>query len=423
MRFYTGDEAGLIKAVDIDHNVTLLEAQAQAAKKARAEAKAKTLEKKGDTTPAGPTELAGVEVRTVSGTVSRSLGIQQMCTAAWTSGEAAFVVARKGGVVEAIARDSGASLARWAEPGFADALSIKHNGKVIAGRHYVGVGAADGRFLACTNLGEVRYQAFTSDDGAAAAATLLKLPMDACRMRTHSARPSVFAVGGREQELTVWDAETVEAGADEYAKARSAPLFRSKNVANDNLDLRVPVWITDVQFLDDNASAPSLAVSTGYRQIRIYDARAQPRPVHDWTPSKHPIYHILASHARPELYFADNVGNLSQLDLRTGKVIGGYKGIAGAVKSIALSEDGTKVAAAGLDRYLRVYEAGGMRRPLHRAYVKQRVAHVVWDWEQRDLAPDEIEQQEAEAIWDGMDRLEQDAPPRLRPHKRKAAAQ
>ncbi|KAJ2713614.1 Ribosome biogenesis protein nsa1 (NOP7-associated protein 1) [Coemansia spiralis] len=422
MRFYTGDEAGLIKAVDIDHNVTLLEAQAQAAKKARADAKAKTLEKKGDTTPAGPAELAGVEVRTVSGTVSRSLGIQQMCTSVWASGEQAFVVGRKGGEIEAISRESGESLAKYMEPGFADPLSIKHEGRLITGRHYVGVGAADGRFLACTNLGEVRYQAFTGIGDEPAPAVLLKLQVDAFRMLTHKARPSVFAIGGREQELTVWDAETVEAGsADGYAKPRSAPLFKSKNVPNDNLDLRVPVWITDIQFLDDNTSTPQLAVSTGHRQIRIYDAKAQPRPVHSWTPSKHPIYHILASHTRPELYFADNMGNLSHLDLRTGKVIGGYKGIAGAVKSIALSEDGSKLAAAGLDRYLRVYEAGGMRRPLHRAYVKQRVSHIVWDWEQKDLAPDEIERREAEDIWSGMDRLDGDAPPKRRAAKRKTA--
>ncbi|KAJ1735188.1 Ribosome biogenesis protein nsa1 (NOP7-associated protein 1) [Coemansia biformis] len=425
MRFYTGDESGLIKAIDIDHNVTLLEAQSQAAKKAKAAAKAKTLEKKGDTTPAGPAELAGVGMRTVSGAVSRSQGIQHMCTSTWATGESVFVVGRKNGEIEAISRDSGQSLVKFAEPGFADTFSIKNNGRLITERHYVGVGAADGRFVACTNMGEVRYQPFASADGepAAAAATLMKLPMDAFRMRVHPKRPSVFAVGGREQELTVWDAETVKAGAAEggYAKPSSAPIFKSKNVPNDNLDLHVPVWITDMQFTSDDTANPTIAVSTGYKQIRIYDAKAQPRPVHNWTPSKHPIYHIIVSHTRPELYFADNTGSLSQLDLRTGKVIGGYKGIAGAVKSIALSEDGSKVAAAGLDRYLRVFEAGGMRRPLHQAYIKQRVSHVVWDWEQKDLGLDEIEQKEAEEIWEDMGRLDQDVPPKRRTTKRKAA--
>ncbi|KAJ2779413.1 Ribosome biogenesis protein nsa1 (NOP7-associated protein 1) [Coemansia javaensis] len=411
MRFYTGDEFGLVKGLDIDHNVSLLEAQAQAAKRTRSEAKAKSVEKKGDTTPSGPAELAGIKMWTVGGAGGRMLGIQQMCESAWATGERAFVVARKNGGIEAISRDAGRSLAKFAEPGFSDAFSIKHNGRLITSRQYVGLGAADGRFVSCNNMGEVRCQAFGGADGDDGSeehpeALLLKLPMDACRMRVHSKRAGLFAVGGREQELTVWDAGaiTVASGqAGAYAKPTSAPVFKSKNVPNDNLDLRVPVWITDMQFIGDDASAPTIAVSTGYKQIRIYDAKVQPRPVHNWTPSKHPILHILASHTRPELYFADNMGNMNQLDMRTGKVIGGYKGIAGAVKSLALSEDGSRVAVGGLDRFVRVYEAGGMRRALHRAYVKQRISHVIWDWEHRDLSPAEIEEKEAEDIWENMD--------------------
>ncbi|KAJ2175505.1 Ribosome biogenesis protein nsa1 (NOP7-associated protein 1) [Coemansia sp. RSA 551] len=259
-------------------------------------------------------------------------------------------------------------------------------------------------------MGEVRYQSFATSE-----AKLMKLPLDACRMRTHNERSSVFAVGGREHELSVWDAETLQ---ESGAGSKPTPIFRAKNVANDFLNLRVPVWITDIQFTSEDATNPTLAVSTGHKQIRLYDARAQQRPVNDWEVSKHPIYHLQASHVRPELYFADNMGNVQQMDMRTGHVFGAFKGIAGAVKSISLSEDGAKIAVAGLDRYVRVFETGSMRRPLHRAYVKQRVSHVVWDWEHKDFSTQEIEEQEAEDIWETMDK----AALKKKSNKRKAAA-
>ncbi|KAJ2796119.1 Ribosome biogenesis protein nsa1 (NOP7-associated protein 1) [Coemansia guatemalensis] len=409
--------------IDIDPKVSLLEAQSRAAKRLRADAKAKAVAKTGKAgttatveTAADP-KLDGINMWTVSGTVSRARGIQLMSNIKWETDTDAFVVGRNNGDVEVVGRNSGQSLYRFNEAKFADKFSIKHNGRFITERRYVGLGGSDSHFLTCTNMGEIRYQSFSGDG-----AMLMKVGVDACRMRVHQKRPSVFAVGGREQELTVWDADTVEAGSQsEYTKPRSTPVFKSKNVGNDNLDLRMPVWITDMQFMDDNALTPLVAVSTGHRQIRIYDAKTQQRPVHDWEVSKHPIYHILASHVRPELFFADNMGNVQQLDTRMGRVVSGYKGIAGAVKAMAISEDGSMIAAAGLDRFLRVYEAGGMRRPLHRAYIKQRVSQVVWDWDSRDLSSEEIEQKEAEDIWQNMDVLSQEHSEK-RPSKRKVAA-
>ncbi|KAI7824509.1 WD40-repeat-containing domain protein [Kickxella alabastrina] len=282
---------------------------------------------------------------------------------------------------------------------FEEKISVKSNGRYINARSYVGLGVGDDCFVSCTNMGEVRYQNTQGNGGGR-----MKLPVDVVRMRSHKDRAQVFAAGGREQELSVWDAETACTAA-EWVKPAVQPLFKSKNIADDGLGLRPPVWITDMQFLDANTSVPQLAVSTGHGQIRIYDAKAQQRPVQDWQITKHPILHILASHLRPELFFADNMGNMQQLDLRTGKVIGGYKGIAGAVCDMALSEDGRKVAEVGLDRFLRVYETDGMRLLRHRAYIKQRVSQVVWDWDEKDLNQREIDQIEAEHIWQTMDTL------------------
>ncbi|KAJ2324582.1 Ribosome biogenesis protein nsa1 (NOP7-associated protein 1), partial [Coemansia sp. RSA 2702] len=372
MRFYTGDESGLIKGIDIDANVSLLEAQARAAKRTKAAAKAKATLKPTEQAPKPDTSIDGVNMWTVDGSVSRERSIQQLCATLWSSGDRVLVAGRQNGNIDVVGYD-GQQLYTYANSEFSEKLSIKHNGRLIAGRQYVGLGATDSQFLACTNMGEIRYQSFATDE-----ATLMKLPLDAFRMRTHRQRPSVFAVGGREHELSVWDAETVKLEPQSgYAKPQSAPIFKAKNVPNDFLNLRVPVWVTDMQFTSDDATHPTIAVSTGHKQIRLYDTRAQQRPVRDWEISKHPILHLLASHVRPELFFADNMGNAHQMDMRTGLLTGTFKGISGAVKSLALSEDGSKLAVAGLDRFVRVFETEGMRQPLHRAYVKQRVSQVL----------------------------------------------
>ena len=45
----------------------------------------------------------------------------------------------------------------------------------------------------------------------------------------------VFAVGGRENDLVLYDLETQES------------IFRGRNVPNDFLQLRVPIWVSDMQ--------------------------------------------------------------------------------------------------------------------------------------------------------------------------------
>ena len=45
------------------------------------------------------------------------------------------------------------------------------------------------------------------------------------------------------------------------------------------LDLRVPVWVSDLGFVSQSNSQPVVAVGTRYHQIRLYDTKAQKRPV------------------------------------------------------------------------------------------------------------------------------------------------
>jgi len=54
----------------------------------------------------------------------------------------------------------------------------------------------------------------------------------------------------------------------------------SMQVRHDSLDLRVPVWVTEVGFTPGGGTQPTVAVGTGYHQVRLYDTRAQRRPIY-----------------------------------------------------------------------------------------------------------------------------------------------
>ena len=71
--------------------------------------------------------------------------------------------------------------------------------------------------------------------------------------------------GGKENDFTVWDLESIVSTA---ATAQST--FKAKNVKNDFLDLRVPIHITDLDFVKENAS--QYVVGTMYHQAsKIYN--------------------------------------------------------------------------------------------------------------------------------------------------------
>jgi len=65
------------------------------------------------------------------------------------------------------------------------------------------------------------------------------------------------ATGGKENDLKLWDGNRVDTG----------PLFQAKNVRHDSLDLRVPVWVTEVGFTPGGGTQPTVAVGTGYHQV------------------------------------------------------------------------------------------------------------------------------------------------------------
>ena len=60
-------------------------------------------------------------------------------------------------------------------------------------------------------------------------------------------------------------------------------------VRSDALDLRVPVWDNQMAFTPDSGPQPILVVGTGYGNVRLYDTRAQRRPVFSTKYGNEPI--------------------------------------------------------------------------------------------------------------------------------------
>ena len=62
------------------------------------------------------------------------------------------------------------------------------------------------------------------------------------------------------------------------ALGSTKPKWQARNLPNDELDLQIPIWDTNLCFINAN----SLAVTTAYGDVREYDIRSgQRRPVHN----------------------------------------------------------------------------------------------------------------------------------------------
>uniref|UniRef100_A0A914MIU2 Uncharacterized protein n=1 Tax=Meloidogyne incognita TaxID=6306 RepID=A0A914MIU2_MELIC len=153
--------------------------------------------------------------------------------------------------------------------------------------------------------------------------------------------PTVFATGGKENELKVWNFEDQKC------------VFTAKNVRPDNLELRVPIWIKNCRFMDESSNC--LATSTGNAQIRLYDIRVQRRPVLQETWLEEPINALSTCCRENHLLAGNSRGELGLFDFRlssTSRLKSKYKGFSGSIKSIDASDNHPQFISCGVDRFV-----------------------------------------------------------------------
>ncbi|ORY87659.1 hypothetical protein BCR37DRAFT_390192 [Protomyces lactucae-debilis] len=223
----------------------------------------------------------------------------------------------------------------------------------------------------------------------------------------HPRLPGLFAFGGKENDLQVWKTDAQEG----HAWTSMKPFWKAKNVKNDHLDLRVPVWISGIAFLPSQAESPKalkLVTSTMYGQLRVYTTDKARRPVHQVEPGEYAIQAMLHV-TEDEVIVRDTHANVMHVSLANttshAKVLGTYKGFSSSVSSVDTA-DGW-VVAGSLNGYVRVYD---LQKHTCQATVylddSRKVVQVLFLDHLEVQEVKEEEDEEEEDVWDGIEEVE-----------------
>ena len=102
-------------------------------------------------------------------------------------------------------------------------------------------------------------------------------------MNVHPNHPHIFATGGDERELCVWDITKFNPETKKIS-----PIWKAKNVSDTSLGLRVPVWITCIQWASLE-NYHEIVIGTGYRHVRKYNTKNQKKPLVSFEVGAHPV--------------------------------------------------------------------------------------------------------------------------------------
>ncbi|KAM5538988.1 hypothetical protein V8D89_007211 [Ganoderma adspersum] len=304
------------------------------------------------------------------------------------------------------------------------------------GHKFVGLAMKESIVYTCTSNGALRCTKFPQTESEQSV-SLSSLPMRLCEWRLSEDARS-FAYGGEEVELSLWDTEKAfserppvagPASTDSKKRKRGdkllpGELWRAKNVPNDQLSLRQPVHNTALTYLQpsSNPSHQHLLAGTANGSVRRYDTRAARRPVSDWKgiAKVGGVGSVENSFHEHEVFVVDRGSLLSALDLRNGRTIYTYKGISGAVTSVAPAH--ALMASTSQDRYVRLNstfgpaaEAGQQQeqkgKVLGKEYMKVVPTVVVWDGvvDAEETTVEREEEEPEDAVWDAMQTAESDS--------------
>lgn len=163
-----------------------------------------------------------------------------------------------------------------------------------------------------------------------------------CCLRQNEFTRSVIATGGEEKHLKLWD----------VCGDSVTPFFTAKNLKHDWLNLRIPTWITDIAFSDDNKT---IFVASNYNKIDVYDIKAQRRPVLVINDGDNPITSISLLPNQREIITGNTLGFTSLFDTRgKGKLVHHYPKANGGISKVFC--DGKFLAVSSMDRFFRIYD-------------------------------------------------------------------
>ncbi|CAH2062522.1 unnamed protein product, partial [Iphiclides podalirius] len=217
----------------------------------------------------------------------------------------------------------------------------------------VGLGRHQRKFLAAVASGVVRIWSKKEE-------ATVEVGGKIDTMRVCGEDSSLFATGGEENDLKVWRI------------GESSAQFVAKNLPLDWLQLRPPVWVSGLVFLPGSGGR-ELAVCSRHGYVRLYDTRAQRRPVCNVTFPKMAATCIETSFDERQVLVGFGRGQLQQVDLRRGRPDKGFKGCVGAVTSVAVHRPLRLLVTTSLDRHLRVH-GFDTKEMLHKQYLTSKLS-------------------------------------------------
>ncbi|KAI5966155.1 NSA1 [Candida pseudojiufengensis] len=250
----------------------------------------------------------------------------------------------------------------------------------------------------------------------------------------HPRFENIFAYGGKENDLKViqlFDSKVNSKIFNKDFKDVFIPkiLYQAKNVKNDHLDLRVPIWITNILFFNEETKDKfRIITSTKYGQIRLYDSSHGKKPTQDYPVSQNSILTLtFANEEQSEIIITDTSSliakySLNQIDNKAfktnsatagdiikpaPKLLGRYTGgNTGATVAVQLLDD--IVALAGLDRYLRVFDVSS-REIIAKVYVGVEVSSLIIlddedEAEVEQKRQREEQEQDDDEMWNQLDK-------------------
>lgn len=194
----------------------------------------------------------------------------------------------------------------------------------------------------------------------------------ASRSQAYDAGSATLAVGCEGSELRL------------YAASNGEQVYVARGGRRNRIGLVDKAWNTalallgqgdgggDAETTPETApnSLPRCAVGTGYHKLRLYDPRVGKRPQLDADWGEARVTALCRDASAPcQVWAANGAGTLERVDLATGRLAGGIRGISGGIRALALSAGGATLASVGLDRHLRLH-CTRTRKLLAKVYLK-----------------------------------------------------
>nr|XP_034196021.1 WD repeat-containing protein 74 [Osmia lignaria] len=227
-----------------------------------------------------------------------------------------------------------------------------------AGRGRVnGISRYDEGILTAVESGEVKLYKYNEKEE-----ILVNAGANLRKMRHSKINKKIIATGGFEHYLKLFDLE------------KQKQVFQAKNVPPDWLQLRVPVWISDMDFIP---TTENIVTVGRYGHVSVYDPKTQRRPVIQLQLKDEAITTLSTMPREKQIIIGTGKGKMKLVDLRKpSKVLNTYKGFLGSVTGIACSTSEPYVVSVSLDRYLRIHHID-TKQLLRKVYLTSRISSIL----------------------------------------------